>query len=347
MLRGVRVLSRSLFEKSWLFVVSGLAILAAADIATACERCRLLGTAALHDPALEKSSDTVVAPSSSVAQGDGSPPAYADGNPNAYSLSGSYWPQPNPLNPSCGTRCLGTPITLTYSYENMFDGGILMPDGQPLPNLIIKQSIEEALGLWARVTPITFVEVPDDHLPYGSSTQHGTIRFRHIYINGPDPVIGAPIAKAQAYYPSTGLYAGDVEFDHMDRWQVNGTLKQPDILGATIHELGHSLGLNHTSYTQAGAFWTYQDYNGQGQVIDVNLPKGDANMYWVFNRRTGLGSGFLFQGDINGAQAIYGAGSGSVIPIGVPEPASWMILLTLINCLITARRRSNCDHLAI
>jgi hypothetical protein len=261
----------------------------------------------------------------------------------AYALSGSYWPQPNPANPSCGTRCLGTPITLTYSYENMFDGGMLMPDGQPLPNLIIKQSIEEALGHWASVTPITFVEVPDDHLPYNSgSTQYGTIRFRHIYINGPDPVIGPPIAKAQAYYPSFGLYAGDVEFDHMDRWQVSGTLKQPDILGATIHELGHALGLDHTSVTQPGQYWTYQDYNGQGQVVDVQLPKGNANMYWVFNRLTGPGSGFLFADDIAGIQAIYGAGSGSVIPIGVPEPASWMTLLTV--CAWIALNRFRCKE---
>jgi hypothetical protein len=258
----------------------------------------------------------------------------------AYALSGSYWPQPNSQNPSCGTRCPGTPLTLTYSYENMFDGGILMPDGQPLPNLVIKQSIEEALGLWASVTPITFVEVPDNHLPYfNGGTEYGTIRFRHIHLNGPDPAIGPPVAKAQAYYPSTGLYAGDVEFDHSDRWQVNGTLRQPDILGATIHELGHALGLDHTTVTQPGQYWTYQDYNGQGQVVEVQLPKGNANMYWVFNRLTGPGSGFLFADDIAGIQAIYGAGSGSVIPLGVPEPASWMLLLALFSSLICNRRR--------
>ena len=81
----------------------------------------------------------------------------------------------------------------------------------------------------------------------GSSTHFGQIRFRHIYINGPDPTIGDPVAKAQAYYPPGPDYAGDVEFDDSDRWQEVGTLRQPDILGAAIHEIGHTLGLGHAT----------------------------------------------------------------------------------------------------
>ena len=46
-------------------------------------------------------------------------------------------------------------------------------------------------------------------------------------------------ALAQVRTANSG---GDVEYDHGDRWQEVGTLPQPDILGATVHELGHSLG---------------------------------------------------------------------------------------------------------
>ncbi len=222
------------------------------------------------------------------------------------------WPQPGP----CGTDCPGSPVTLTYSFQNMFEHqnapdetgrrpGLYMPDGGRLPDSLIRASIEEALGLWASVAPLHFVEVPDDTLPYHlGSTQFGRIRFSHIYINGPDPPPPAqPIAKARAHFPSlNGDSPGDVEFDHGDPWQEVGTLPVPDVLGAAIHELGHSLGLGHTNVV-------------------------GANMYWIFHRFSGPGSGQLFQDDINRIRGLYGSGVGSVTPLGVPEPASVALLL--------------------
>jgi Matrixin len=227
-------------------------------------------------------------------------PAYA------YNLSGGKLPQP---------AGLGTPVTITYSYQNMFDGSLLMPNGQPLPNSLIRTSIESAFGLWASVAPLHFVEVPDDGLTYNQgSTQYGNIRFRHVFINGPDPPPPAlPVAKAQAYFPGGGVFSGDVEYDHGDRWQLNGTTPMPDILGATIHELGHSLGLNHTNI----------------------LP---SNMYWIFTRYNGPGTGQLFPDDIAGIRAIYGAGLGSVTPLTtIPEPAT-SLLLALMLLFFSPRR---------
>jgi hypothetical protein len=229
----------------------------------------------------------------------------------AYSTTGGKWPQPG----VCGFDCPGTPLTLTYSFQNMFDGGLKMPDGNPLPNSLIRGSIEEALGLWSSVVPISFMEVPDDGLNYGQSTQHGQLRFRHIYINGPDPPPPAdPVAKAQAYYPPGVQAAGDVEFDHGDPWQASGIQSIPDILGAATHEIGHALGLGHS-----------------------DIP--GVNMYWIFHRFQGLGTGQLYPDDITGIRTIYGTGSGIVISL-VPEPSSLMLLLSMIaGCSLRRRRR--------
>jgi Matrixin len=280
---------------SWLIAVSvSLGSLLSGDTSIACDRCGLVGSTAFHDHALgDDETGARFAPVESAEFGGAA----------AFAVTGRKWPQPG----ACGSNCLGEPVTITYSYQNMFDGGLKMPDGQPLPAMSIRKSIEEALGLWASVAPLTFIEVEDDGLTYGQgSTQFGQIRFRHVFLNGPDPVVGNPIAKAQAYYPSSsGTLAGDVEFDHGDPWQVAGTLPKPDILGAAIHELGHSLGLAHS-----------------------NLPQ--ANMYWIFTRYPGPGSGALHPDDINGVRFIYGAGVGSVVPlVAVPEPAAWALTAML------------------
>jgi hypothetical protein len=226
------------------------------------------------------------------------------------------WPQP-------GGK--GSPVYLTYSYQNLHDGSLLDPLGQPVPFTQIRTAIEEALSVWAEVVPIHFIEVEDDHLPYTSSTvgrQFGQIRFRHTYINGPDPPTGDPTTKAQAYFPGTSLNAGDVEFDRGDPWSLIGTTREPDILGAAIHELGHALGLTHS-------------------------PQTTANMYWIFRRHTGPGSGMLADDDIAAVQSIYGAGVGSVTPLSiatVPEPPLGWLLVA--GVMVLAWRRCHPQHLA-
>jgi hypothetical protein len=226
----------------------------------------------------------------------------------AYHLVGSQWPQPGGL---------GSPITLTYSFQNMFDGGIrgpgaapaangvFQPNGPPLPNDLIRHSIEQALGLWASVVPINYLEVPD------TMASHGQVRFRHIYINGTDPPVGDPIAKAQAYYPGSGETA--VEFDDSDPWQAVGTTHIPDIFGAATHEIGHTLGMDHSD-------------------------DPTAVMYWIFQRFQGLGTGHLSPDDIAGIQSIYGAGRGSVTPLPVPEPVT-LVLAVVGAALFAIQRR--------
>jgi hypothetical protein len=203
----------------------------------------------------------------------------------------------------------GQPLTLTYSYRNMFDGGLRMVDGAPLPESYIRGAIEEALLRWAEVVPIHFVEVEDDHAPFTGSNytsgQFGQIRFSHRYINGPDVPGEPPKAKALAYFPSGGgNLAGDVFFDNGDPWSPQGTIAVPDILGAAIHEVGHTLGLGHTNVA-------------------------DANMYWTFLRTSGLGTSYLHADDIAGIRLVYGMGVGSVTPLAtaVPEPASLVLVV--------------------
>jgi hypothetical protein len=235
--------------------------------------------------------------------------------PQGYVLTGGKWAQPGGL---------GSPVRITYSFNNLLDGGLKQLNGQSLPASIIRASVEEALWLWSRYAPLHFEEVVDQgtNPPPRSSYpngQFGQIRFHHVYINGPDIPGQQPIAKAQAYYPVTsGNLGGDVYYDNSDPWGVSGTLSTPDVLGATIHELGHALGLGHSSSSA-------------------------ANMYWIFTRYNGPGTnGALNIDDINGIRAVYGSGVGSVTTLrslAVPEPAAWVLGASALWLLFWMRRQ--------
>lgn len=211
----------------------------------------------------------------------------------AYKIGGSRWP----ADAACsGAACMDQPFTIRYAYGNMFDGGMRMPDGNSLPNPIIRASIEEALNVWARAIPVNFIEVP--------STGPFDLYFWHYRINGPDPPNGPPTIKALSACLGFGKFC-DVSFDDGDPWQEAGELSKPDVLGATIHEVGHFLGLDHST-------------------------NPEVNMYTTFHRTSGLGTGRLFDDDLAGIHLLYGSGTGSVAPAGVPEPATGLIAIALL-----------------
>jgi hypothetical protein len=209
-----------------------------------------------------------------------------------FDLTGRSWPQ----------AARGEPVTLTYSYSNLLDGGLRNAAGASIPEPQILAAVEEAFSMWSSVAPLSFTEVPDQGGP-PPPTNYGPGQFGAIRL-GYGQLDGRGTFKAQANFPpARGVTScnlcGDVLFDVEEPWETIGTLDLPDILGAAIHEIGHSLGLGHSA-------------------ID------GANMFPVFRRHTGPGSGWLHPDDIAGIQAIYGQGTGSVTPlVRVPEPAGW------------------------
>ncbi|MEQ8848065.1 matrixin family metalloprotease [Botrimarina sp.] len=271
-----------------LSVVLVLALLTAGS-ARACVLCEALGCA-----------------SCAVAASDG--PGYV--------LQGGQWPQPG------GD---GSPVTITYSYNNFLDGGLRDPDGVSVPADFLRSVTEEAFGLWAAVAPLHFVEVADvgtqvfttNSFAYRDypDDSFGQIRMNHRFINGTDAQNGMPAAKAIAYFPSNGRHiGGDIHFDNGDPWAIVGTPSEPDVLGIMTHEIGHTLGLGHS-----------------------DLP--ESTMFPAAPRRSGLGTGMLHPADIAGVRAIYGAGVGSVTPLlAVPEPSTWLIAAIAIGCLSACRR---------
>jgi hypothetical protein len=126
------------------------------------------------------------------------------------------------------------------------------------------------------------------------------IRFGHEHIDGPYNVLG------YGYYPgptSSGL-AGDIVLDDSENWSVNPA-SGIDFLEVVEHEIGHALGMAHEPPPAQGGT--------------------DAIMNPVYaGRFHGPGTSFLYQDDVNGIEALYGVGHGSVQPLdpgSMPLPA--------------------------
>jgi hypothetical protein len=210
---------------------------------------------------------------------------------------GVAWPTARP----------GDPVTITYSFSNLFDDTFLL-----IRPAEMRAATEEALRLWARYAPLHFVETPDSGPPPSDSAYpagtHPEIRIGH-----------HPMGDlAHAFMPdgtANGLN-GDVHFDPGVPFTV-GTGRW-DFLETVTHELGHALGLPHETRELA--------------IMNPSYPQ---------RRFQGLGTAFLYPSDISAIRALYGTGLGHVQPLPaspVPEPASVLLVCTGLAGLAASRR---------
>ncbi|XP_037007777.2 interstitial collagenase [Artibeus jamaicensis] len=162
---------------------------------------------------------------------------------------------------------------LTYRIENY------TPD---LPRADVNGAIEKAFQLWSRVSPLTFTKISEGEADIMISFVRGDHRDN-------SPFDGPGGNLAHAFQPGPRL-GGDVHFDEDETWTSD--FRNYNLYRVAAHELGHSLGLSHS--TDIGALM-YPNYIFSSDVQ-------------------------LSQDDINGIQAIYGPSKNPTQPVGPQTP---------------------------
>jgi acylphosphatase len=152
---------------------------------------------------------------------------------------------------------------LTYGFQNFTSD---------LSQAQIRAAVQQAFGLWAAVTPLTFSEVavasPPDIVIRFASGNHGDG-------NNFD---GAGGVLAHAYYPPPGggTLAGDAHFDDAETWSVVLPPTGTDLVSVAAHEFGHALGLAHSNV--AGALMA-PFYTGAHRQLEADDIAGIQSIY--------------------------------------------------------------------
>jgi predicted Zn-dependent protease len=138
---------------------------------------------------------------------------------------------------------------------NIFDANLISAHSGETSTEIWQREFARALQTWANVSTLNFHFVSDSGADSGATGQtQGDSRFGDIRL-GAHPV-GSYLAYT--YFPASGTLAGDITMNPNYSFRVGSTY---DIYSLLLHEVGHSLGLNHSfagtvMYATYTGIWT-------------------------------------------------------------------------------------------
>ncbi|XP_062983199.1 macrophage metalloelastase-like [Elgaria multicarinata webbii] len=141
--------------------------------------------------------------------------------------------------------------TLTYRINNY------TPD---MRRAKVDEVIAKAFKVWSDVTPLQFKRI--------SSPADIEIFFAYGAHGDGGPFDGRGGTLAHAYFPGSGL-GGDAHFDESEHWSEYN--REVNLFLVAAHELGHSLGLDHSNVRGALMFPTYSYQNPN----NFRLPSDD------------------------------------------------------------------------
>lgn len=183
-----------------------------------------------------------------------------------YAASGNAWPNKDLITISFmpdGTDLGGATSNLQSTFNAKFGSATTWQ------NQVLK-----AAQYWAQQTNINFTVVSDNGAPAGSgSYQQGDPNFGDIRIGGFN---FGNSTLAQAYLPppvNNYSIAGDIQINTGVTFNVG---KQYDLFTVMVHEIGHSLGLNHSTTTTA---CMYATYNGIDSALNADDISGIKAIY--------------------------------------------------------------------
>ena len=221
--------------------------------------------------------DEIQAANSAGTLQDGTPTFIDDGGVQLssqssaeFALTGQKW--------GSGTGdASGTTITYSFmgngiSFKGEGYGNSVALTSLPDFQTCFITSIQNAFAAWQAVANIHFVQVNDDGSAFDAPGAVGDIRIAAHAFDG----LSGTLAHAYFPPPNGNSAAGDLHFDSAERWTCS-TSNGTDIGIVALHEIGHSLGLNHETTSTIAVMDPY--YNPNLTVLQSDDINGIRAIY--------------------------------------------------------------------
>jgi len=137
------------------------------------------------------------------------------------------------------------------------------------------EAMRIAFFFWNEKTDIDFIEIPKDKIGTHGYPEKKDIEllcsFERSTHGDPYPFDGPGRTLAHAFYPLTNAgLSGDVHFDDDEEYTYKSA-KGKNLLWVATHEIGHSLGLAHSSNRDAVMYPWYTAYNPDMKLLDDDV----------------------------------------------------------------------------
>ncbi|XP_066109765.1 matrilysin [Saccopteryx bilineata] len=134
----------------------------------------------------------------------------------------------------------------------------------------VNQLVAKAFEMWSKEISLNFKRIrwgiADIMIGFARGAHGDSYPF-----DGPGNIL------AHAFAPGPGL-GGDAHFDEDERW-TDGSSLGINFLYAATHELGHSLGLGHSSDPNAVMYPTYEDKDSENFKLSQDDIEGIQILY--------------------------------------------------------------------